>query len=222
MSASISAVEEGTSGIVIRQRGRLDYEQSAAEMRAFTDARTPETRDQIWLLEHPPVFTQGQAGKAEHVLMPGNIPVIKSNRGGQVTYHGPGQLVAYVLLDLHRRGMGIRPLVSLLEEAMVAALETFGIAAHPKSDAPGVYVTRAFDGKQPATRKIGSIGLRVSRGCSYHGLSLNVDMDLEPFTRINPCGYAGLRMTQMRELADNISITQASEELSRQLRHRLT
>ena len=135
MSASISAVEEGTSGIVIRQRGRLDYEQSAAEMRAFTDARTPETPDQIWLLEHPPVFTQGQAGKAEHVLMPGNIPVIKSNRGGQVTYHGPGQLVAYVLLDLHRRGMGIRPLVSLLEEAMVATLETFGIAwgvCHPR------------------------------------------------------------------------------------------
>jgi|TARA_R110000787_G_scaffold12074_26_gene39317 lipoyl(octanoyl) transferase len=222
VSASISAVEEGTSGIVIRQRGRLDYEQSAAEMRAFTDARTPETPDQIWLLEHPPVFTQGQAGKAEHVLMPGNIPVIKSNRGGQVTYHGPGQLVAYVLLDLHRRGMGIRPLVSLLEEAMVATLETFGIAAHPKPDAPGVYVTRAFDGIQPETRKIGSIGLRVSRGCSYHGLSLNVDMDLEPFTRINPCGYAGLRMTQMRELADDISITQASEELSRQLRHRLT
>ncbi len=221
LSATMSAARENSSPLVISQRGRLDYEQSAAEMRAFTDARTAETPDQIWLLEHPPVFTQGQAGKAEHLLMPGNIPVIKSNRGGQVTYHGPGQLVAYVLLDLHRRGMGIRPLVSLLEEAMVATLETFGIAAHPKPDAPGVYVTRAFDGTQPETRKIGSIGLRVSRGCSYHGLSLNVDMDLEPFSRINPCGYAGLRMTQMRELADQISIAQASEELSRQLRERL-
>ena len=169
-------------------------------MREFTDTRSVHTADELWFLQHPPVFTQGQTGKAEHVLAAGDIPVVASNRGGQVTYHGPGQLVLYPLLDLHRRGMGIRELVSLLENSMVATLAGYGIAAFARPDAPGVYVERAFENGRLEVRKLGSVGLRVSRGCSYHGLSLNVAMDLEPFSRINPCGYAGLRMTQVSEL----------------------
>lgn len=169
-------------------------------MREFTDSRTPQTPDELWFLEHPPVFTQGQAGKAEHVLSPGDIPVVASNRGGQVTYHGPGQLVMYPLLDLHRRGLGIRQLVTLLEESMIATAAHYGITAFARPDAPGIYVERDFGTGRTEIRKLGSIGLRVSRGCSYHGLSLNVDMDLEPFSRINPCGYAGLRMTQLASL----------------------
>lgn len=169
-------------------------------MREFTESRGPDTADEIWFLEHPPVFTQGQAGKAEHVLAAGDIPVVASNRGGQVTYHGPGQLVVYPLLDLHRRGFGIRTLVTLLEDTMVATLAAYGIEAFARAEAPGVYVRRAFERGIEEMRKIGSVGLRVSRGCSYHGLSLNVAMDLEPFSRINPCGYAGLRMTQVSAL----------------------
>lgn len=183
-----------------RHLGRVEYAPTAEAMRAFTEARTRQTRDEIWLLEHPPVFTQGQAGKSEHVLAPGDIPVVATNRGGQVTYHGPGQLVAYPLLDLHRRGMGIRDLVTLLENAMIATVAAYGVTAFARADAPGIYVEHAFDDGTRDVRKLGSIGLRVSRGCSYHGLSLNVAMDLEPFSRINPCGYAGLRMTQLREL----------------------
>ncbi len=160
-------------------------------MRRYTDTREAATPDAIWFVEHPPVFTQGQAGKPEHLLLPGDIAVVQSDRGGQVTYHGPGQIVAYVMVDLHRSGYGIRSLVTRLENAMIATLAGYGIAAAAKPDAPGVYV---------AGDKIGSLGLRVRRGCSYHGLSLNVDMDLEPFSRINPCGYTGLRMTQLKDL----------------------
>lgn len=186
-------------GLTIRHRGRVAYATSYEQMRAFTEARTPQTADELWFLEHPPVFTQGQAGKAEHVLAPGDIPVAASNRGGQVTYHGPGQLVMYALLDLHRRAIGIRDLVTLLEQAMIATVARYDVTAFARADAPGIYVERDFGcGKQ--VRKLGSIGLRVSRGCSYHGLALNVAMDLEPFSRINPCGYAGLRMTQLSEL----------------------
>lgn len=186
-------------------------------MRAYTEARSVHTPDEIWFLEHPPVFTQGQAGRAEHLLAPGDIPVIAANRGGQVTYHGPGQLVVYPLLDLHRRGMGIRELVTLLERAMIDTLAGFSIESFARSDAPGVYVRRAFDASNEV-RKIGSLGLRVSRGCSYHGLALNVDMDLEPFSRINPCGYAGLRMTQMRELGVATDVARVAVEVERGLR----
>lgn len=186
-------------------------------MRAFTEARGPEAEDELWFLQHPPVFTQGQAGKAEHLLAPGDIPVIASNRGGQVTYHGPGQLVMYPLLDLRRRELGIRDLVTLLERAMIDTLAGLGVEAYAKADAPGVYVEHPFDGR-PQTRKIGSIGLRVSRGCSYHGLSLNVDMDLEPFSRINPCGYAGLRMTQLRDLGVTADLAHVAQRLEARLR----
>ena len=160
-------------------------------MSDFTNQRTPETPDQLWLVEHPPVFTQGQAGKPEHLLVPGDIPVVQSDRGGQVTYHGPGQLVAYPLLDLRRLKMGVRDLVTALEQTLVATLADYGIDSAPKPDAPGVYVEG---------RKIASLGLRVRKGCSFHGLALNVDMDLSPFSRINPCGYQGLAMTQIADL----------------------
>ena len=177
--------------VVVRQLGLQDYRPVWQSMTDFTNQRTPETPDELWLVEHPPVFTQGQAGKPEHLLLPGDIPVIQTDRGGQVTYHGPGQLVAYPLLDLRRLKLGVRDLVSAIEQTIVATLAVYGIEAYPKPDAPGVYV---------AGDKIASLGLRVRRGCSFHGLALNVDMDLEPFQRINPCGYEGLAMTQMRDL----------------------
>ncbi|CBK85704.1 lipoate-protein ligase B [Enterobacter hormaechei] len=162
-------------------------------MHDFTDMRDDTTPDEIWLVEHLPVFTQGQAGKAEHLLMTGDIPVIQSDRGGQVTYHGPGQQVMYVLLNLKRRKLGVRELVTLLEQTVVNTLAEYGIDAHPRADAPGVYV-----GKM----KICSLGLRIRKGCSFHGLALNINMDLTPFQRINPCGYAGMEMTQMRQWVD--------------------
>lgn len=160
-------------------------------MSEFTNQRTPDTVDQLWLVEHPPVFTQGQAGKAEHLLFPGDIPVVQTDRGGQVTYHGPGQLVAYPLLDLRRLNIGVRELVTRIEQTIVSTLAHYGIDSAAKPDAPGVYVNGD---------KIASLGLRVRRGCSFHGLALNVDMDLTPFQRINPCGYQGLAMTQIRDL----------------------
>lgn len=163
-------------------------------MTDFTNQRTAETIDQLWLVEHPPVFTQGQAGKAEHLLFPGDIPVVQSDRGGQVTYHGPGQLVAYPLLDLRRLKIGVRELVTSIEQTIVATLAHYQIESAAKPDAPGVYVNGD---------KIASLGLRVRRGCSFHGLALNVAMDLAPFQRINPCGYQGLAMTQMKDLLPN-------------------
>ncbi|MGH8427658.1 MAG: lipoyl(octanoyl) transferase LipB [Gammaproteobacteria bacterium] len=177
--------------IEIRHPGRVPFEPIWRSMQAFTDARDADTADEIWLLEHDPVFTLGLAGKREHVLTPGEIPVIHIDRGGQVTYHGPGQLVVYPLLDMKRRRMGPRALVSALEQASIAALAEWGIEAHALPNAPGVYV---------GEKKIASIGLRIRRGASYHGLAFNVAMDLEPFSRINPCGYAGLVMTQVSEL----------------------
>lgn len=175
----------------IEYLGLADYEQTWAAMRALTHARSETSEDQIWFVEHPPVFTLGQAGKPEHILNPGEIKVVQSDRGGQVTYHGPGQLIAYVMIDLNRRGFGVRSLVTRLEESMIGTLAHFGIVAHSRAEAPGVYVNE---------RKIGALGLRVRRGRSYHGLALNVDLDLKPFLRINPCGYAGLEVTQMRDL----------------------
>jgi lipoyl(octanoyl) transferase len=166
-------------------------------MHDFTDTRDETTADEIWLVEHERVFTQGQAGKAEHVLVPGDIPVIQSDRGGQVTYHGPGQQVMYVLLNLKRRKLGVRELVTILEQTVVNTLAELGIEAYPRADAPGVYV----DG-----RKICSLGLRIRKGCSFHGLALNIDMDLSPFLRINPCGYAGLEMTQVSSFRPGASL----------------
>lgn len=183
--------------IQIRQLGLQPYEPISQAMHDFTNTRDETTADEIWLVEHQRVFTQGQAGKAEHVLVPGDIPVIQSDRGGQVTYHGPGQQVMYVLLNLKRRKLGVRELVTILEQTVVNTLAELGIDAYPRADAPGVYV----DG-----RKICSLGLRIRKGCSFHGLALNVDMDLSPFLRINPCGYAGLEMTQVSALRAGTSL----------------
>lgn len=179
--------------ILVRHLGLQPYEPVSQAMYDFTDMRDDTTPDEIWLVEHLPVFTQGQAGKAEHLLMTGDIPVIQSDRGGQVTYHGPGQQVMYVLLNLKRRKLGVRDLVTLLEQTVVNTLAEYGIDAHPRADAPGVYV---------GEMKICSLGLRIRKGCSFHGLALNINMDLTPFQRINPCGYAGMEMTQMRQWVD--------------------
>lgn len=176
--------------ILVRHLGLQPYEPVSQAMHDFTDSRDDSTPDEIWLVEHLPVFTQGQAGKAEHLLMTGDIPVIQSDRGGQVTYHGPGQQVMYVLLNLKRKKLGVRELVTLLEQTVVNTLAEYGIDAHPRADAPGVYV---------GEMKICSLGLRIRKGCSFHGLALNINMDLAPFQRINPCGYAGMEMTQMRQ-----------------------
>lgn len=205
--------------VLVRRCGLVAYEDSFARMRAFTDARTATTPDEIWLLEHPPVFTQGQAGKAEHLLAPGTIPVVQSDRGGQVTYHGPGQLVAYFMLDLLRLGYGIRSLVTRIEQSMVDVLGDYGITAYADRAAPGVYVDDA--GGLPGRAKIGSLGLRVRRSCSYHGLSLNVAMDLEPFSRINPCGYSGLRMTQIADLGGPRRVDDVARDLTSHLLDRL-
>ncbi len=194
----------------IRELGLADYESTWLAMQRFTDMRKerPDTQDEVWLVQHPPVFTQGQAGKAEHLLLPGDIPVVKSDRGGQVTYHGPGQLVAYLLLDVRRLGFGVRELVSRMERCLIELLASYGVTAAAKPDAPGVYVDGA---------KIASLGLRIRNGCSFHGLALNVDMDLEPFRRINPCGYAGLAMTQLRDHAGPIEFADVSVQLRAQL-----
>lgn len=197
----------------VRELGLVDYQPTLDAMRRFTDERDATTPDEIWLLQHPRVFTQGQAGKAEHVLAAGDIPIIQAERGGQVTYHGPGQLVAYLLLDLRRLGLGVRDLVTAMEQALVDLLKEYDLDAAPKPDAPGVYV---------AGSKIASLGLRVRRGCSFHGLALNVDMDMEPFQRINPCGYSGLRMVQLRELVSQpVSLQKIEQQLTQTLRQRL-
>ncbi len=190
--------------LLVRDLGLTDYAAVFADMKAFTEARDDDTLDELWLTEHRPVFTQGQAGKAEHVLAPGDIPIIQSDRGGQVTYHGPGQLVGYLMFDVRRLGISVRDLVTGIEAAVVAVLEGYGIHGEPRADAPGVYVDGA---------KIASLGLRVRRGCSYHGLSLNVDMDLEPFTRINPCGLSGVSVTRMVDLAEGVSLPAVRERL---------
>ncbi|WP_299776160.1 lipoyl(octanoyl) transferase LipB [uncultured Pseudoteredinibacter sp.] len=179
--------------VQVRKLDLMDYEPVWRSMSNYTDQRDSDSADEFWLVQHPPVFTQGQAGKAEHVLMPGDIPVVQVDRGGQVTYHGPGQLVLYPLIDLRRLGIGVRDLVTAIEKALVKTLASFDLEAYPKADAPGVYINEA---------KIASLGLRVRKGCSFHGLSLNVEMSLEPFLRINPCGYQGLEMVQMADLIE--------------------
>lgn len=186
--------------------GLADYETVWKAMRDFTDSRAATTPDELWFLQHPRVFTQGQAGKAEHVLAPGDIPVIQVDRGGQVTYHGPGQIVGYLLIDLRRRGMGVRELVTAIENSLVDLLAELGIEAAARPDAPGVYL--------PNGAKIAALGLRVRRGCTFHGLSLNVDMDMEPFGRINPCGFSGLQVAQLRDLLPELpSIAQLERQL---------
>jgi len=174
--------------LLVRDLGLRNWQPVSDAMHQFTDRRDAETPDEIWLVEHPPVFTQGQAGKAEHLLMPGDIPVVQSDRGGQVTFHGPGQQIMYVLIDVKRRKLGVRELVTALEETVIATLAEYGVTARARADAPGVYVD---------DEKICSLGLRIRKGCSFHGLALNVAMDLAPFLRINPCGYAGMQMTQL-------------------------
>ena len=173
-------------------------------MRRFTDQRQPDTSSETWLLQHPPVFTLGQAGKPEHILDPGDIPVVQSDRGGQVTYHGPGQLIVYLLINLQHAQTGVRGLVSSMEAAVIELLGNHGITAFSRSDAPGVYVGDA---------KIAALGLRVRRGCTYHGLALNMDMNLEPYERINPCGYAGQKITQTRSLGLPVDMQQTAHEL---------
>ena len=194
--------------LLVRRLGRRDYEPVWRRMQAFTDARDEGTRDEFWLVEHPAVFTLGQAGREEHLLDPGAIPVIRTDRGGQVTYHGPGQLVAYVLVDLRRLGLGVRQLVTRIEQSVIALLAGYGVQGRARPDAPGVYV---------GERKIASLGLRVRRGCSFHGVSLNVDMDLSPFSRINPCGHPGLEVTQLAILGVQAGLDAVGSALSREL-----
>jgi lipoyl(octanoyl) transferase len=189
---------------VVRRQGVVDYLPTWQAMQAFTAARTAHTADEIWLVEHPSVYTLGLAGKPEHVLDAGDIPVVKTDRGGQVTYHGPGQVIAYLLIDLHRRGLKVRELVSLMEDAVIRLLAGYGIEGARQEGAPGVYVAGA---------KIAALGLRVRQGRSYHGVSLNVNMGLAPFTGINPCGYSGMKVTQLADLG----VAQAPPEVAEKL-----
>jgi len=195
------------TSIAVCQLGLQPYEQVFAAMKDYTETRDDSSPDQLWVVQHPAVFTQGQAGKAEHLLMPGDIPVIKVDRGGQVTYHGPGQMVIYTLIDLKRAGLNVRELVCAIELSLKALLASYGIKAETRDKAPGVYVGDA---------KIASLGLRIRRGRSYHGLALNVDVDLEPFQRINPCGYQGLQMTRLKDLLSGSDMP-TWQELEKQL-----
>ncbi|HEY4211517.1 MAG TPA: lipoyl(octanoyl) transferase LipB [Steroidobacteraceae bacterium] len=193
---------------VVRHLGLVEYEPTWRQMQQFTDTRTAETPDEIWFLEHPPVFTLGMNASRDHVLAPGDIPVVQIDRGGQVTYHGPGQLVVYPLVDLRRAGLGVRDLVTALERSVIELVAEIGVVAEARRDAPGVYV---------AGRKLASVGIRIRRHSSYHGLALNVKLDLGPFQRINPCGYPGLEMTQLGELGGPKTVEDAAAALERHL-----
>jgi len=218
----------------IRQLGRVDYLPTYEAMQAFSAERADDTPDELWLCEHPPVFTQGLAGQAGHVLSPGNVPVVQTNRGGQVTYHGPGQITAYPLLDLRRRGYFVKEYVYKLEESVIRTLAHFGVTGHRVSGAPGIYVRledpyshAALTGPQhPADPfrglgKISALGIKVSRHCTYHGLALNVAMDLEPFSRINPCGYAGLQTVDLSTIGVQTTWQEAAQVLATELTTRL-
>lgn len=196
----------------IRRLGRVDYEPTWRAMQEFTAARTPDTPDELWIVEHPPVFTLGQAGKPEHLLTDIGVPLVKIDRGGQITYHGPGQAVVYLLIDLSRRRIKVRELVSAIEQAVIDLLAEYDVEAERRSGAPGVYVRDA---------KIAALGLRIRNGCSYHGVSLNVDMDLSPFAAINPCGYAGLQVTQTRDFNLPLTAHEAGERLCQHLLQQL-
>jgi len=197
-----------TSAYVLRRLGVQEYSTVFAAQRSFTDTRDADTLDEFWLVEHPPVFTQGQAGKPEHLLMSGDIPVVQSDRGGQITYHGPGQVVLYMLVNLRRSGLGVRAAVTALETSVVDLLSEFGISGAADPHAPGVYVDGA---------KVAALGLRVRKGCCYHGVALNVDMDLSPYQRINPCGYAGQAVTSTSQLGVNGDVEQLGARLAEQL-----
>ena len=194
--------------ILVRHLGEVDYDDTWQKMRDFTDNRQKDTPDELWFLQHPAVYTLGKNGKPEHVLNSAEIPVINSDRGGQVTYHGPGQIVVYTLLDLNRLNIGVRALVTGLEQVIIDLLSDYGIAANARRDAPGVYVNDA---------KIAALGLRVRKGCSFHGLALNVAMDLEPFSRINPCGYEGLEVTQIKNFISDIKLESVTDDLQQRL-----
>jgi lipoyl(octanoyl) transferase len=198
--------------LLVKQLGRVEYEPTWQAMLAFTTTRTAETPDEIWIVEHPPVFTLGQAGKPEHLLVDVGIPVVKIDRGGQITYHGPGQVVLYLLLDLQRLKIKVRELVTAIEQAVIDFLDAYGVKADRLAGAPGVYVGDA---------KIAALGLKIKNGCSYHGLSLNVDMDLHPFTAINPCGYAGLKVVQTKDFNIPLTAQQAGEQLTQYLLRQL-
>lgn len=209
--------EKESTNLIVRNfdsKGLQDYHQTHEEMLHFTKSRNEDSTDEIWLLQHHRVFTQGQAGKPEHVLFAGDIPVVQSDRGGQVTYHGPGQLVVYLMIDIKRKNWGPRQLVSAIEDAIVATLKEYDIDSAPKKDAPGVYVGEA---------KIASLGLRIKQGRSFHGLALNIDMDMEPFQRINPCGYAGMAMTQMATELPSQEVKKVTfQDVSTKLKHHLS
>ncbi len=190
---------------VLKWLGRVDYEPTWRAMQTLTDTRGSEARDEIWFLEHPPVFTLGMNAAREHVLAPGDIPVVQIDRGGQVTYHGPGQLVVYPLFDVRRLGIGVRQLVIALENAVIALVAEWDIVAKGKREAPGIYVD---------DRKLASIGLRIRRGCSYHGLAFNIAMDLEPFRRINPCGFRGLEVVDLRTLGVEADVQSVAQRLA--------
>ena len=194
--------------VTIKHLGVVDYQATWHAMQAFTAQRGAATNDEIWLLQHPPVYTQGLAGKPEHLLIKPTIPVVKTDRGGQITYHGPGQIVVYVLFDLKRKGIGVKELVKRIEQSLIDVLQSYGIAAERKFGAPGVYVKGA---------KIAALGLRVKNGCSYHGLALNVAMDLTPYGAINPCGYAGMEVTDLATLGVRVSINDVMTTLSQHL-----
>ena len=198
--------------IVVKSLGRVDYEPTFQAMQDFTAQRNAETPDELWIVEHPPVYTLGQAGKPEHILRDVGIPLVKIDRGGQVTYHGPGQVVVYLLLDLPRLKIKVRELVTAIEQAVIDLLAQYQVTAERRDGAPGVYVGEA---------KIAALGLRIRNGCSYHGVSLNVDMDLLPFDAINPCGYAGLKVIQTKNLNIPLSVTEAGEQLTQQLLQQL-
>lgn len=191
--------------LVVKNLGVKPYTETWQAMKSFTDNRDENTVDELWFVQHPPVFTLGQAGKLEHLLAPGDIPVVHCDRGGQVTYHGPGQLVCYLLLDIRRLKLGVRDLVTVIEQSIVQLINAYGVSAESRPEAPGVYV----DG-----RKLAALGLRIRKGCSYHGLSLNVDMDLTPFSNINPCGFEGLEVIDMNRLGIDKSMTEIMEQLT--------
>lgn len=194
--------------LLVRHLGEVDYQETWQKMQDFTDTRHRDTPDELWFLQHPSVYTLGKNGKPEHVLNPAQIPVINTDRGGQVTYHGPGQMVVYTLLDLTRMKIGVRALVTDLEQTIVELLGDYGVTANARPEAPGVYVNDA---------KIAALGLRVRKGRSFHGLALNVDMDLEPFSRINPCGYEGLEVTQLKDLVSGIELASVTDDLQQRL-----
>jgi lipoyl(octanoyl) transferase len=198
--------------LILKRLGRVAYEPTWRAMQSFTAARTADTPDELWLCEHPPVFTQGLAGKPEHLLRDVGIPVVKIDRGGQITYHGPGQIVCYLLLDLKRRGLTVKGLVNRMEQAVIDLLAGHGVTAERLAGAPGVYVNGA---------KIAALGLKVKNGCSYHGLSLNVAMDLSPFAAINPCGYAGMAVTQLSAFTSTASSDDVADELTKHLQRQL-